>query len=256
MSASASSPSRLDRSVYTGVRLGIMQPYFFPYLGYFSLIACTDRWIVFDPVQYIRKGWMNRNRVLKKGGGWKYIGVTVEPHDRSTLIKDIHLPSEPDRFDRIIRHLDHYKAVHAPHYDAVLALLEECLRPESQSLVAFNTNCLERTCSYLGLAFDHEVYSDMALAHTEAREPGDWALHISRSLGAGAYVNPPGGRGIFDLERFRQAGVKLLYLEQELPPYEQRTNTFEPGLSIIDVMMFNAPPAIRDMLQQHRLVSE
>src|SRR5690606_41900370 len=86
-----------EAAAYQGKRLGIMQPYFFPYLGYFSLIAATDRWIVFDPVQYIRKGWMNRNRVLKQGGGVKYVGITMAPHSRETLIRDMRLAPDTDR---------------------------------------------------------------------------------------------------------------------------------------------------------------
>lgn len=233
-----------------------MQPYFFPYLGYFGLIASTDRWIVFDPVQYIRKGWVNRNRVLKNGGGEKYIGVTMADHSRETLLKDMRLAPEPDRFDRIVRHLDFYRSVRAPHYHGVIALLEECFAPGEEALVPFLTRSLRITCEHLGIPFGYEVYSAMDLDHEKAQHPGDWALHICRALGAGSYVNPPGGRAIFDKARFAEAGIRLLFHEQELPAYDQRTTTFTPGLSIIDVMMFNTPEAIRAMLTRHRLLDE
>ncbi|MBK7111860.1 MAG: WbqC family protein [Flavobacteriales bacterium] len=82
MRTGSTQSSATNRSNYIGKRVGIMQPYFFPYLGYFGLIANTDRWIVFDPVQYIRKGWVNRNRVLKPGGGWKYVSIPVAKHSR------------------------------------------------------------------------------------------------------------------------------------------------------------------------------
>lgn len=232
-----------------------MQPYFFPYLGYFGLIANTDRWIVFDPVQYIRKGWMNRNRVLKQGGGVKYVGITMAPHARDTLIHQMRLADGVDHLEQVVRNLDYYKNVRAPYYAEVVALLEACFAPGEQRLVHFLTRCLELTCAHIGVPFHQEIYSEMGLVHEPAHGPGDWALNISKALKAATYINPPGGRDIFDPRAFSNAGVQLLYLEQELPPYKQRTPEFEPGLSIIDVMMFNEPATIRAMLAQHKLVS-
>jgi hypothetical protein len=239
--------------MYRGKRLGIMQPYFFPYLGYFGLIVHTDRWIVFDSVQYIRKGWMNRNRILKAGGGEKYIGVTVADHSRETLIRDMRLAPEPDRFDRIRRHLDAYKLLRAPRYKAVLDLLRDCLETQTDDLVALLVRCLSRTCSYIGIPFLYEVSSAMALTHPEPVLPMDWSLYMCAALGAAEYVNPPGGRTLFDAQRFAANGLKLLYYEQEFPSYDQGGGAFIPGLSIIDVMMFNTPERILEMLAQHRL---
>jgi hypothetical protein len=230
-----------------------MQPYFFPYLGYFGLIANTDRWIVFDGAQYIRKGWMNRNRVLKAGGGEKYVNLIVSQHARETLIKDIRLAYEPSRFDRLARHLDTYKSLRAPYYGPVLELLRDCLSSQADELVPLLTRCLVRTCSYLGIPFNHEVYSAMALAHQEPKDPMEWSLYICTALGVKEYVNPPGGRSFFDPQRFAEKGLKLWFYEQTLPEYDQRRQPFVQGLSIIDVMMFNTPETIRQMLTQYRL---
>lgn len=239
--------------VYEGARLGVMQPYFFPYLGYFGLIAQTDRWIVFDPVQYIRKGWVNRNRVLKTGGGWKYVGVTMAPHHRETLIREMQVAPGVDHFGPLVRNLDHYRNKKAPHYQTVLDLLEQCFQPAPDALVPFLTRCLALTCGYLGIPFQAEVYSEMALEHEPAQRPGEWALNICKALGAKSYLNPPGGKAIFEPDAFRDAGIELLFHQQELPAYPQHTGTFEPGLSILDVMMFNTPEAIRDMLKIYQL---
>jgi hypothetical protein len=246
-------PPAFDRSEYSGKRVGIMQPYFFPYLGYFSLIASTDRWIVFDPVQYIRKGWMNRNRVLKQGGGLKYVGITMSPHSRDTPIYQMRLADGVDHLGLLVRNLDYYKNVHAPNYAEVVALLEACFANGEKRLVHFLTRTLELTCEHIGLPFKQEIYSEMDLRHEPANGPGDWALNISSALKASTYINPPGGRVFFDPLAFWAAGVELQYLEQELPPYDQRSAVFEPGLSMIDVMMFNEPAAIRAMLSRHSL---
>jgi hypothetical protein len=233
-----------------------MQPYFFPYLGYFGLIANTERWIVFDAVQYIRKGWMNRNRVLKAGGGEKYVGLIVADHARETLIRDMHFAHEPDRFERLVRHLDAYKLLRAPHYERVLELLRDCLEPSIDELVPLLTRCLDCTCSYLGIPFRYEVYSTMRLEHPKPRHPMEWALYICKGLGTREYVNPPGGRAFFDPRRFADNGLKLLFYEQTLPVYDQRRQPFIAGLSIIDVMMFNTPERVREMLRQYRLCEQ
>lgn len=250
MNAHAAMHDASTRSAYAGKRIGIMQPYFFPYLGYFGLIANTERWIIFDPVQYIRKGWVNRNRVLKQGGGWKYVGVTMGEHQRETLIKDMAVAPDVDHLDQLIRHLDHYKNKKAPHYAKVVRLLEDCFSPSPRSLTPFLQRCLERTCAHIEIPFKAEVYSEMGLSHEPAKQPGEWALHICTALNAGSYLNPPGGKEIFAPERFAGAGIDLLFHHQELPPYPQHTGGFEPGLSIIDVMMFNEPAAIRGMLER------
>lgn len=241
---------------YQRKRVGIMQPYFFPYIGYFGLIAHSDRWIVFDPVQYIRKGWMNRNRVLKGGGGEKYVSITVAPHERSTLIRDVHLAPEQDRFDHFLRQLDAYKLLRAPYYSVVTELLRSCFDTSTDKLVPFLTQSLQRTCEYIGIPFRYEIYSEMQLTHAEPSHPMEWSLFTCEELGVAEYINPPGGRSFFDPERFRQSGIRLLFHEQRLTEYDQRMAQFIPGLSIIDVMMFNSPPEIRAMLDQFTLSEE
>lgn len=247
-------PLAPDRSIYSGKCVGIMQPYFFPYLGYFGLIANTDRWIVFDPVQYIRKGWVNRNRVLKPGGGWKYVSIPVAKHSRETLIKDMTVTEGEDHLDTLVRNLDHYRNIKAPQYNAVIDVLAQCYTPPPAALTPFIAHSLFVVCKYIGIPFHFEVYSQMALDHEPAVGPGDWSLNMCKALGVHSYVNPPGGQEFFEPEKFAAAGVELIYHHQDLPEYDQRSSVFEPGLSIIDVMMFNGPEAIRDMLNQYKLV--
>jgi len=246
-------PEVSNHHTYAGKRLGIMQPYFFPYIGYFGLIAQTDRWIVFDPVQYIRKGWVNRNRVIKAGGGWKYVGMTMDTHSRETLIKEMNVAPDVDHFNQLVKHLDHYKNKRAPYYERVIELLAACFDPPPTRLVPFLTHSLASTCAYIGIPFNVEVYSEMGLPHDAATHPGEWALHISRALQVSTYINPPGGKEIFMPQQFIDSGIDLLYHHQVLAAYPQHTGSFEPGLSIIDVMMFNEPAAIREMLTHHTL---
>lgn len=228
-----------------------MQPYFFPYLGYFDLINCTDHWVVFDTAQYIRHGWVNRNRILHPKQGWQYIIAPLQKHAHGASIQDISVSLEAAWRERILGQIHHY-ARRAPYYSLTRDLVEECLAVQDSSLAKLNTAILARICRYLGVAFDHKMFSDMKLVLGPIDGPGDWALRISQAVGASDYVNPPGGEGIFDRAKFEAAGIRLFL--RNLPRLEYATNgyAFEPDLSIIDVLMWNEPSVIKRHLDQHR----
>lgn len=232
------------------MKLGIMQPYFFPYLGYFDLINYTDQWIVFDTVQYIRHGWINRNRVLHPKEGWSYIIVPVK-YSRETPINQVRVASEKKWKKRILGQLSHYKRK-APYYQETINLIDSCLATEENSISSLNTSILEKVCTQLGIDFDFRVFSEMDVDLGPIESPGDWALRISEALGANEYVNPPGGEDLFDKNRFQDSNIKLTI--RELPPFEYscRGYKFIPNLSIIDVMMWNCPEAIKQYLDEHR----
>ena len=233
------------------MKLGIMQPYLLPYLGYYSLIKHTDRWIIFDEVQYIRHGWIERNRILKPGEGWQYIAIPLQKHNRDTLIKDVMIKQDDWR-DKIIRQIDHYKK--APFFSQAVNVLKDAFDIETDSITKLNARVLERTCHYLGVEFNYSIFSEMQLEIEPVNDAGEWALNISKALGAGAYINPPGGMELFDRNKFNSAGIDLKFLKIELEAYSQRRQIFEPGLSILDVMMFNSPERINEMLDNYQMI--
>jgi hypothetical protein len=235
------------------MKLGIMQPYFFPYLGYYSLIKNTDRWIILDEVQFIRHGWIERNRVLKPAEGWQYISVPLQKHSRETLIKDIHIKSDEDWKGKIIRQLEHYKK-RAPFYAAIIKLVNEALSIQTESLVELNANILAKTCEYLQIPFHVNPFSQMNLNIDPVKHAGEWALNISKALDALEYINPSGGNEIFNNDQFEKQNIKLSFLKNQLLPYNQRRESFEAGLSIIDVMMFNSLSEIKILLNQNELI--
>jgi hypothetical protein len=224
--------------------VAVMQPYFFPYLGYFDLIAAVDLWITLDTVQYIRRGWMNRNRILHPTGGWQYIHVPVAKHDRATKICDMHVAADEDWRDYLLRQLDHYRR-HAPFFDATQAMVRDCLARPSDSLGQLNVTVLERCCSALGLTFQHAYLSELGLPLRTIHRSDDWALGVCEALGATKYINPPGGRAIYDAQRFRQHGIELQFQEPLEFRYECQPYVFESGLSIVDVCMWNSVEQLR-----------
>jgi hypothetical protein len=235
------------------MKIGIMQPYFFPYLGYFSIIKYTDKWIVFDVVQFIRHGWIERNRILKPEEGWQYICVPLEKHKRDTFIKDIRIRSNELWKEKIISQIQHYKR-RAPYFKEVINVLQKAFIYDTVSITCLNTHLLKKICEYLNIDLDLSIYSEMNLDIEPVNAPDEWALNISKALNANEYVNPPGGVNFFNRNKYRESGIKLTFLKILLTPYNQNRNSFEPGLSILDVMMFNTPDEINKMIDNFEIV--
>jgi len=231
------------------MKLGIMQPYFFPYLGYFDLINYSERWIVFDTVQYIRHGWINRNRILHPAKGWSYIIVPVK-FSRETTINEVQIAEDGKWQKRIMGQLQHYKR-RAPYYQAVIDLLEACFAFKGTLLSEFNTFSLQNICSYLGIPFNYSVFSVMKLGLDSVEGPGDWALRISQSLNAHEYVNPPGGEQLFDRQKFAANQIKLTIRNLPTLQYDCPGYQFEPNLSILDVLMWNEREEVKRYLDEH-----
>lgn len=231
------------------MKLGIMQPYFFPYLGHFALIAHTDAWVVFDITQYTPKTWMNRNRVLHPKEGWNYVSVPLANSSISIKTSEAQVLNLAEARRSVLGKLTHYRK--APYYKAVEALVQEAMADnDDASLVRLNVRGLEAVCRYLGLPFNYRICSELDLALPETLPPGGWAPAICAALGANGYVNPIGGRELFDPADFASRGIALQFLSFELPTYNVGAYQFEPGLSILDVLMWNAPHTVADMLRR------
>jgi hypothetical protein len=234
------------------MKIGIMQPYFFPYVGYYSLIKYTNYWIVFDNVQFIRHGWIERNKILKPSEGWQYIQVPLVKHSRETLIKDINIRDKEPWREKIVSQLQHYKKK-APYFNTVIKLVEEAIALETTSIVELNAEILKVTCSYLGIDFKYDIYSKMNLEIASVKAPDEWALNISSALGATEYVNPPGGKEFFNKEKYEKKGIKLTFLQNMIGTYAQNKATFEAGLSIIDLLMFNSIEEVNNLIDNYEL---
>ncbi len=235
------------------MKAAIMQPYFFPYIGYFSLIKHVDHFILLDDVQFIRHGWIERNRILKPSGGWQYISVPLIKHSQKTLIKDIRINNSSSWKKKLIAQFGHYRK--APYYYKVMSLLEKILKQSFYDITSLDRVCLKNICEYLHIYTSIELFSEMGLSIPQAEEANDWALNICRAMGGiTEYRNPPGGKAFFCEEKYLKAGIKLYFQEAVISEYSQLGNAFEPGLSILDVMMFNSVEQINKMLDRYKLL--
>jgi WbqC-like protein family len=231
--------------------LGLMQPYFFPYLGYFDLIHRSDVWVVFDTAQYISRGWVNRNRILHPTRGWQYITVPVRQHPLSAPIRDIEIARGVNWAARIEGQLQHYRR-RAPYFDDVLSLVHECLPSEETSLLRLNLRGLAGVCGRLGIRFDGRPLSEMNLLLGPIDAPGDWSLRVAEALGLDECLNPPGGRHLYAPEKFAASGVRLTIQEPLDFHYDCAGYGFQPALSILDVLMWSPPARVRAWLDGRR----
>jgi len=226
------------------MKLAIMQPYFFPYLGHFALIAAVDEWIVFDVTQYTRKSWINRNRVLRPGGGWQYISIPLKNSSIHIRISEAEVADLANQARHVLGKISHYKK-HAPYYARVCDIVRSAFADAvSDSLVALNVRSLRAVCDYLGLPFRYRICSQLGLDLPDRLHPGGWAPWIAGKLSADTYINPSAGHELFDPAEFARQKVTLRFLEFSSFVYETPGYSFKSDLSILDVLMWNSPGAV------------
>lgn len=235
------------------MKVGIMQPYFMPYIGYFSLISQVDTFIIFDTPQFIRHGWIERNRIIKAPEGWQYIKVPLMKHTQSACINEVMIRNNESWMDKIKAQLTIYRK--APYYNNVMDILETIFEKEYLDIVSLDVRCVQEVCNYLGITTPIQIFSKMGLDIKPTEKADEWALHICNELdNVTEYWNPPGGKNFFDVSKYEKKGIKVCFQQMNLQPYLQGKHKFEIGLSILDMMMFINREQIREYLEDYRLI--
>lgn len=238
------------------MRLGIMQPYFFPYIGYWQLIQAVDCFVLLDDVQYMRHGWINRNRILKPGEGWQYVIVPLAKHAMTSAIREVRVRNGEDWRQRIIGQIDHYKRK-APYFSEMNELIQQLLGAADDDRIShINYSVVKGLCCALGLQRQILLSSEMSLDYRAVGDAGEWALRITEQLGAAQYINPVGGAELFDPAKFAAINAEIEFLKSRPIQYPQRRPVFDPWLSIIDVLMFNGLDGTRRLLDAYELCKE
>lgn len=222
------------------MKIGIMQPYFFPYIGYFQLIQAVDQFIVYDNIQYTKKGWINRNRFLQNG---KDVLFSVPLKKDSDLldVKDREVSADFKK-DKLLNQIrEAYRR--APYFEHAFPLVEQIVRYEEMNLFLFLHHSILKTCEHLGVTTEIRISSNIAIDHSLKNQ--DKVLALCETVGASTYVNAIGGIELYSKETFREKGIDLKFIRSKPFEYAQFGDAFVPRLSIIDVMMFNPLDAIQ-----------
>jgi len=233
------------------MKLAIMQPYFFPYIGYFQLINTVDEFIIYDNIQYSRKGWINRNRILVNSKD-DYITLPLKKDSDFLNVNQRFLADtwSTERNKMLNRIVESYRK--APQFDHVYHLFENCVNIEEPNLFNFINNSLKETLRYLSIHTKITVSSSIAINHELKSE--EKVLEICKAQNATSYINPIGGIELYSKQRFELNGINLQFQKSNAIKYPQYKNEFIPRLSIIDVLMFNTIENVKLFLNDYKLV--
>lgn len=232
------------------MKLGIMQPYFLPYIGYWQLIFAVDKFVIYDDVNFIKGGWINRNRLLENGNA-AYFNVNMQGASPNKLICDIDKMCDEIKDAKLLKRIMAcYKA--APYFEQVYPMMEKIIMCKEQNLSKYLASSIKEVCNYLQIdttiVMSSDVDKDCSL------RAQDKVIDICKRLGADSYYNAIGGQSLYDKETFQKEGIELRFIETENIVYAQYGNEFVPFLSIMDVLMFNGVDKVKEYLAMYKLV--
>lgn len=232
------------------MRIAIMQPYFFPYIGYFQLIKSVDKFIFYDDVNYIKGGWINRNNILINCQK-NLFTIPLCGASSNRRINEIHVDTDNRKFKVFLKKIRNaYQK--APFFDAVYPMILGLFESYKGTIAQLAGESIIRTLGYLSLDRTIE-YSSKSFEDSIHFQRDERLINICRIEGASQYINPIGGKELYETKNFQEQGIKLSFLEPKIEPYLQFGGEFISGLSIIDVLMFNSPQKIVEMLNKYDL---
>jgi hypothetical protein len=232
------------------MRIAIMQPYIFPYIGYFQLINLADKFVIYDDVSFINKGWINRNNILLDGQPHLFT-IPLRSSSQNKLINQTEIGDISVWRNKFFKTIEHaYKK--APHFDEVSALLNEIFNNKFIYIHQLALVSLTRICKYL--LIDTPFFKSSGILGDTELKSHDRILDICVKLHADHYINPVGGLKLYSRVQFESKGISINFLEVKPQSYSQSGNNFIPNLSIIDVLMYNSVEQVRELLNQYRLI--
>lgn len=232
------------------MKLAIMQPYFFPYIGYFQLMNAVDEFVIYNNIKFTKKGWINRNRILVNNQS-QYITLPLRkgsdflPIDQRFLAETWSV----ERRKLLNRVNESYRK--SPYFNEIYSLVESCLNFSDDNLFNFIYHSLLTIKNYLN------IKTRFIISSTIPRDNGLKAeklvIQICKARNTDTYINPIGGIELYNELNFKKEGIDLFFLKSKELSYPQYDNEFVSWLSIIDVMMFNSAENVRKLLQQYVL---
>lgn len=230
------------------MKLAIMQPYFFPYIGYFQLVNAADKLVFYDDVNYINRGWINRNKVLVNGKPTN-ITVQLKGASQNKLINEIEFIDNRPKIAKTL-YLAYKKA---PCFEQVWSLIEDVFDHKTETISDMAAYTVKKTCEYLGVNTSFE-FSSQTYADTSELRKEERLIEICKRNNVNEYINPIGGTELYEKTQFAEHGINLRFLKTKPLQYEQFGGAFISNLSIVDVMMFKSKEEIKHNLHNYKLV--
>jgi hypothetical protein len=235
------------------MKVAIMQPYFVPYIGYFQMIAAVDVFVIYDNIEYTKKGWINRNRILKNGEPDMITLPLAKSSDYETIanrfLADEFHAKEKQKLYQKIKEL--YRK--APHYKETMLLVDSIFDSSESNLFHFIHQSITRILDYLRIPTKIVVSSQLPIDHSlKAQEK---VIALCKQLQAHTYINAIGGVELYQSTEFQLAGIKLQFIKSAFPAYTQLDHPFVPWLSIVDVLMFCGEEYTQKHLHEYNLLN-
>lgn len=227
-----------------------MQPYFLPYLGYYKLLNAVDKFVIYDDVNFINRGWVNRNNILV-GGKEHLFTVPLQNASQNKLIHEIQLSPDANWRKKLLKTIDQsYRK--APHFDTAFPLLEDIINDPAEDVAAYCRQSLVKTAKYLKI--DTEIVPTSRQYGNSALKAQERILDICKLEGADHYINPINGQELYDKTLFKNEGIRLSFIKRKSQAYRQFKNEFVPWLSVTDALMFNSVAEMQEVLQVFELI--
>ena len=232
-------------------KVGIMQPYFVPYIGYWQLLNAVDEYVIYDDVNFIKGGWINRNRILVNGNP-TYFNIPMLGASSFKLINEIGVNQDEKLIKKNLKTIEEaYKK--APYFKVVYPMIEKILKCEKDNLAEYIAYSTKIICLYLDI--NTKIHMSSELKKDNLLKGQDKVIAICKELGATDYYNAIGGQELYSYEDFEANGINLNFVKTNEITYKQYNNEFIPFLSIIDVMMFNSKEEVKQMLSEFTLIN-
>ncbi len=231
------------------LKIAIMQPYFFPYIGYWQLINAVDEFVIYDNIQYTKKGWINRNRFLLNGKDEIFSIPLKKDSDYKNVIERNISPTF-DKKGLISKFQNAY--FKAPFKKEITPLLEKIIYYENDNLFEYVYNSVLEICNYLEIKTNIIVSSKINIDHSLKSK--DKVIAIVKALNGSKYINPIGGVELYDKKEFENNNISLEFLRANEIKYNQNTSNFIPNLSIVDLLMYNDLKKVQDYLKDYTLI--
>lgn len=246
------------------MKLAIMQPYFFPYIGYFQAIKAVDKYILYENLDFIKEGWMSRNRILIKNQAPNYFSLVMQGSSSNKKIKDIKLNNSFNWRKKLINKVYlNYKG--SPYFDESFSLIEECININQDFLHNYNSLIIKKICSYLEIdtqiQFDNSEYLQLEeklhkldLNNIELNIKTMRVFEICKIEKADIFINAIGGIELYSKSIFLNHDIKLFFIKTSDFEYNQLSNQFHPNLSIIDVLLNCGKEGTKTLLNKYELI--
>lgn len=236
------------------MKAAVMQPYLFPYIGYWQLINAADIFVILDDVNFIKRGYINRNSILINGKPFLF-SIPVKDVSQNRLIKDTRLCFDEREKKKFLARVEAaYRK--APCFDSIFPLVRTIIEYDTEDLTDYIWNSIDLVNQYLKIATIVVKSSEIGKDNTLIGQ--DRIIEICRRIHADIYINPSGGRELYHACNFEEHGIELFFLDTKFGKisYRQFEDRFVENLSIIDVLMFNSVKNVRKFLEEYDLNSE